>query len=172
MYGLQSIVLCSGSVTDDYGEWPAQKKKKRKKRAAEAVNSTTPTLSPQRAPLPASTPRTMIAAGVRQEASLENINTLMEALVCVCDHDCARMERNGGRRLRRRSGQACFPAGKACQQVNMQHNQSRGITHNYPRSHKKGWCDVHFIFKHQTTIRAAGPTCLVLTFHLVLLLDN
>lgn len=69
MYGVQSIVLCSGSVTDYYGEWLY------KNRATEAVNSTTPTLSPQRVPLPASTPRTMIAARVRQEVSLENIST-------------------------------------------------------------------------------------------------
>lgn len=41
MYGVQSIVLCSGSVTDYYGEWLY------KNRATEAVNSTAPTLSPQ-----------------------------------------------------------------------------------------------------------------------------
>lgn len=99
MHGVQGIVLCSGSVTDCYGEWLC------KKRATEAVNSTTPTLSPQRIPLPASTPRTMIAARVRQEVSLENISTTTPSWNRC--YFCAHTEKHSKRRLLHNRGADC-----------------------------------------------------------------
>lgn len=133
-----------------------------KKELTEAVNNTTPTLSPPRVPLPASTPRTMTAAGVRQEVSLEHIRittpswnrSRREKLHFPCWRE---LEAHPGRKgkspksqttgvkmevpeqqrqwLQGNSGKAGFTPRKPCRPNEMQNNQSKGITDNYRGAH-------------------------------------
>lgn len=51
--------------------------------------------------------------------------------------------------LKGKSGKACFTPCKACKRVQMQHNQSRGITANDWGSHNDSCCDLHLIFKKE-----------------------
>lgn len=153
MYGVQSIVLCSDSVTDYYGEWLY------KKRATEAVNSTTPTLSPQSSTSCVHSQDNDSCSGETGSVpgAHQHNNTIMEPLVRYYVYTHA-AKTSKWRLLHTRdteqgrSGKAC------CKQVKMQHNQSRGITDNYQGSHHEGCCDVHFMFKGQKTIAAPGTT--------------